>query len=29
MMPMAKKGKIVEISRPAMDPTDQMMSITP
>jgi hypothetical protein len=29
MMPMAKKHEVVEISRPAMDPTNQVMSITP
>jgi hypothetical protein len=29
MMPVAKKSEIVEIGRPAMDPTNQVMSIAP
>jgi hypothetical protein len=29
MVAMAKKCKVVEIRRPAMDPTNEVMSITP
>jgi hypothetical protein len=29
VMSMAKKDKVVEVCRPAMDPMDEMMSIAP